>query len=273
MVDLGFAEYLQQQFESHQRDEGALSHSAAARASSMKKQISVLALNNSVSKMSLQQGSDASTDGEALTSLLLQYVDSSMAVDISSDNKEVVEQVLDLVSALATISSEEATEAVAARAMEYSTVLLERVRGQACLLMGFLAYHLSAQNEQWMQEWFEALKESIMPRLTDKSQSVRNCAIRASAKFFFGDDGSSDDLLEMLLWNVWHDPSVVNRVAAVEALPVTKDTVDHIITRVRDVKEKVRVQALAVLRNRVDPQTDLEHQHFAEIIQSGLSVR
>jgi hypothetical protein len=271
MVDHGFAEYLQQQFEAHQRDEGSLSHSAAARAASMKKQISVLTLNNAVSKLSLQ-GSDSSGDGEVLTSLLLQYVDASIAVEISNDTREPLELVLDLASALAAVSSEGATEAIAARAMEFSTVLLERVRGQACQLMGFLALHLSSREEEWAQEWFEALKESIMPRLTDKSQFVRNSAIRASANFFSGDD-SSDDLLEMLLWNSWHDPSVANRVAAVEALPITKDTVDHIITRVRDVKEKVRVQALEVLRNKVDPLSDLSQEHFAEIVRCGLSVR
>ena len=139
--------------------------------------------------------------------------------------------------------------------------------------MGFLALHLSRQEEEWAQEWFEALKDSIMPRLTDKSQSVRNSAIRASANFFSGGDDSSDDLLEMLLWNMWHDPSVANRLAAVEALPINKDMVDHIITRVRDVKEKVRVQALEVLRNKVDPLSDLAQEHFSEIVRCGLSVR
>ena len=110
-----------------------------------------------------------------------------------------------------------------------------------------------------------------MPRLTDKSQSVRNSAIRACSHFFEAE--GSDDLLEMLLWNLWHDPSVANRVAALDALPISKDTVDHIITRVRDVKEKVRLQALEVLRNKVDPLSDLEQEHFAEIVRCGLFVR
>jgi hypothetical protein len=267
----GLPEYLEQQFEAHQQDEGAFNHAAAARAASMKKQIHLFALNDGVSKLSLER-SDQPEEEAVIASFLLQYVDAAIAVEISNETREPVERVLDLASALGVMLGETSTQAVTARAIEFSTALLERVRAQACQLMGLLALHMSDREEEWAKECFEALTASILSRLTDKSQSVRNSAIRASKQLLASSD-DMDDLLEIVLWNLWHDPSVVNRVAAVDALPISHDTVDHIITRIRDVKEKVRVQALDVLRNKVDPLSDLTSEHLAEIIRCGLSAR
>ena len=273
MTDKGLVDFLQQHFEAHQRNEDGLSHSAAERAASMMKQISVLTLNDGVSNLSIQQQGSAATPGDTdLTLILLRYVDNAMSVEVTSESRVLVERTLDLVAALAAASSEGTAEAVAARAIEFSTVLLERVRSQACQLMGFMGYHLAGMEYEWANEWFEALRESIMPRFNDKGQSVRNSAIRASAGFFEGGN-DSDDLLEMLLWSLWHDPSVSNRVAAVGVLPVNKDTIEHIIARVRDIKEKVRHQALEVLITKVDAISDLSEEHFAEIVRCGLNVR
>lgn len=274
MADTTIAKLLHQQFEAHQHDESTHFHSTMARAASIKKQISMVALQGGVSDLSLgKKTNNPSAGDDVLTGILLQYVDAIIAMEVSNDTREPVERAMDLVSALAAISSEGTALAVAVRAIEFSTSLLERVRAQACRLMGFLALHLSERKEEWAIEWFEALQESITPRLTDKSQSVRNSAIRSTANFFVHSNDTTEDFVEVLLWNLWHDPSVANRVAAVDSVPINATTVDHIIARVRDEKEKVRVQALEVLRNKVDPLSHLTPEHYTEVVRCGLSVR
>ena len=49
---------------------------------------------------------------------------------------------------------------------------------------------------------------------------------------------NADDLLESMLWSMWYDPSAAIREAAIDSVPITDDTVAHIITRIRDEKEK-----------------------------------
>lgn len=79
--------------------------------------------------------------------------------------------------------------------------------------------------------------------------------------------------LDGLLWSMWHDPSVANRIEAVQAVPISQETVDHIVARIRDVKDKVRVAALEVLRLKVDPRKDMTEEHFCDIVQHGLTER
>ena len=280
----GLVELLQQHFEAYQRQEDALSCSAAGRAAAVHKQITVLTLNESVSRLSLQHNHNAKAkqrrqggnkdgdDHNALSTLLIQYIDAAIVVEINSELQEPVERVLDLAAALAVTAGESTASAVVEHAVEASSVLLERVRGQACLLIGFLASHLTGRSEDWANRCIMKLQTSLISRLTDKSQSVRNAAILASSNCFENID-DSEELLETLLWNLWHDPSVSNRVAAIQSIPITNETVDHIIARVRDVKEKVRMQALEVLRTKVNPITHLTEEQLAEVIRSGLSIR
>mmetsp|Transcript_13565 Transcript_13565/g.21352 ORF Transcript_13565/g.21352 Transcript_13565/m.21352 type:complete len:957 (+) Transcript_13565:64-2934(+) len=276
MTDVQITELFYQQLDAL-GDYDHAAEGAAACAASMKKQISVWTLADIVSGMSLNEGK--STDGgeddnndesSFMVPILLQYVDSLMATE---DNADLVEQAMDLLSALAVTYGESTSEAVADKAMEYSIVLLERVRTQACKLMGFMALHLTRSEEDWAEEWFDALKEAVVPRMSDKGQSVRHAAARFSAHFFGGKSETVDDLLEVVLWSMWHDPSVAVRVAALDAVPIAEETVPHIVARMRDEKEKVRLQAIDVLKSKVNPLSDLSKENFAEIIRSGLSSR
>ena len=261
----------------------------------MKKQISVWTLSDGISGLSLEEQQQNGTKfvDEVFTPLILQYVDSLMASEDS--DADLTEQAMALLSALAVAYGESTSEAVADKAMEYSTVLLERVRCQACTLMGHLASHLLTKQHQsddeedsssWAEEWFDAIKDAMIPRISDKSQSVRHSAVQACANFFM--DGSTedkqgeeemegsnaDDLLELVLWSMWHDPSAAIRASALESSPITNDTVAHIVSRIRDEKEKVRLQAIDVLKRKVDPTSGiLGNEHFAEIVKGGLSSR
>jgi HEAT repeat protein len=112
--------------------------------------------------------------------------------------------------------------------------------------------------------------DALIPRLTDKSISVRASAIAATG--FLLQRQEDTELLEALLWNVWHDPSVPNRVAALQALPASEQVWDHVIARLRDVKEKVRLAAVGVLRQKVSTLQQLSSTQLAEIVQNGIGV-
>jgi hypothetical protein len=70
-----------------------------------------------------------------------------------------------------------------------------------------------------------------------------------------------------------HDPSVTNRVAALDSIPVTLQTMDVILARVRDVKSKVRVAAVTTLRSKLGDLRQWEAEQCAELVEAGLTDR
>lgn len=355
-------EYITQQFEAFQLSSngGTSSVSAAAdassKAASIQRHVQILALNHGVTQLTLTgKNADKSGDTEGivedqdLAALLLpflrRYVDAALTMDVvSTEQKEAVSRVFDLVAALActisvTCQHAAAIDTVLTRAHEFSDVLLERLRSQACALLSVMAVQLGGvlrrsnkllpnldqrqAFETTIASCMDAMETTLLPRLTDKSQSVRQSAIQAAGSLLsasalvtsktttkvietnqknrskaMNDDSDDDDqtdsededsgseegrdndaedtenlALNGLIWSMWHDPSVANRVEAIQAVPITPDTVDHIVARIRDVKEKVRVAALDVLRLKVDPREDMHEEHFCDILQHGLTER
>jgi condensin complex subunit 3 len=136
------------------------------------------------------------------------------------------------------------------------------------------------QELEWRKECIGLIKEILIPRLQDKSQAVRSLAIDTSATLFHemqheGVLSSAfyhQDLVEALLWNMRHDPSFANRSLALKAIPVNPTTIPDIVERVRDSKLKVRVDALDILRTRVNVH-DLTTVQRVQILQVGLSKR
>jgi hypothetical protein len=151
---------------------------------------------------------------------------------------------------------------------------MERVRVQACQLLGYCVEYSSQQQQQEEEESVEAARKCLIARLTDKSQAVRHAAILASSFFLSMDNDNV--LLESLLWNMAHDPSAANRMAALQSVPLVVDptttttTLDAIIDRVRDTKVKVRVQALEILGKKANGLLTL--QQYARVIRSSLGT-
>ena len=112
-----------------------------------------------------------------------------------------------------------------------------------------------------------AVRNLILPRLTDKAQAVRFAALQACATI------ANDDpiITEAILWNLHHDPSWANRCASLHSLPVHEHTVDHIIRRMRDVKTKVRLAAVAALHQI--SMLDLTADQCAIMVRTGLTDR
>jgi len=139
----------------------------------------------------------------------------------------------------------------------------------------------------WRHEITSSIKDILTQRLQDKSQAVRLLAIQAVGQLFLQTKNNEkevqdvlglsnpelhEEITQTLLWNLNHDPSFVNRSAAINSLPVTIETLPSIVSRTRDSKLKVRVEALDLLCQKVDVKT-LTREQRVEILQSGLSTR
>jgi hypothetical protein len=275
---ISLEELLSKAFDAYQREaEQGTTTSALATAAQLEKQLTLYKLN----ALNLDNNNNNDDEVDPVTSLLLQYMDAAIALEWNANSQDSIERVLELASALAVLRGEASATEVLHRALEFSNVSLDRCRSHACRVMGNLALFIQQEQERsksgaspssWGSTVLGDIRPALEARLTDKSQAVRQAAIKASTACF-EDLDESEALLESLLWNLWHDPSVANRVEALQAVPVNNETADHIIARIRDVKEKVRLQALQVLKTKVDPVKILSPEQFADVIQSGLSVR
>lgn len=312
--------YVQQQFEDFQLadvDEGSEIAASSRIAASIEKNVHIIVLNDAMTKIGLNQ-EQASDDGESSTRssidsstflipLLVKYIDAALTMEVNANNKHAVRRVFDLVSALAcglSSKSNEVINVIIDRVQIFSAVISERLRSQACTMLGCFASHLIvlsmrcrknnsvSHDEDFLRESLSMIEKLLLPRLTDKSQSVRHGAIQASGMLFgtfkpastmavtssnpTTENISTPALLEGLLWSMWHDPSVANRVEAIQAVPIdSAETLDHVIARIRDVKEKVRNAAINALRLKVDPRRRdiMTEEHFRDIVRSGLTER
>ena len=270
------------------QDERRYELSLEASVTQLKTKIAALELEAGVDRLTLDNNNNNNNnkdDEEELSpvevflgDILVSFVDAAVSTDATSDLQESIDRVLALVAGLAVAYSAEVTSMVLTRAVEFSTVLLERVRGHACVLLGKLVASIKNSGQEEDDEDKEThltqLLDTVLPRLQDKSQAVRCHAIKAVGCFFttVEDIETYDEALEALLWNLAHDPSVSNRIVAVQVVPVHPNTLDCLTGRVRDVKAKVRAEALEVLRSKASVK-DMNESQMVELIRSGLTNR
>ena len=279
---------LSRHFDEHQRFSGRRSLPIDARVAQLYGDIDELGLNAKLESVTLSDDNDDDNHDEVvhgvnavIAQTLIHFLECSLATEVSSDSKESVEAIQELVGAVAARRAEVARSLLNDRLVDLTTVLLERVRSSACRCIGWTVKYLF-ENDQMKKEDLEALldtaSQSLVPRFTDKAQSVRQAAIEASRFFFckFGqaqEEMDDPDIRQSLQWSLQHDPSVTNRVAALESLPVTLQTMDIVLTRVRDVKSKVRVAAVKALQDNVADLEKWEAEQCAELIESGWTDR
>lgn len=227
----------------------------------------------------------------------------------SSDLYDATYQILDMVASLVfTKGDGRLASKVIELVQSFSNVGLECIRGIVCLFIMMALNHLYSYKNRpgrkakstsasipflfgmnddgeefaWREEIICAIKSILMERLLDKSQAVRFLSTQAACSLFStrgGDDSLGlsnvelhEDIIQALLWNLSHDPSLANRSVAIQSLPVTIETLPAIVSRTRDAKLKVRVDALDVLCNKVDVKTLTRNQRI-EILRNGLSTR
>lgn len=271
-------------FDEHQKlSSGRRSVPIEARVAQLYHDLDQIELNAQVKNASLSEdSSDEQVDlNEDISRVLIHLLECSLATAISPHTKESVEAIQELVVAVAARRSNVANDVLRNSLIPFSVVLLERVRTMACRCIGLIVKYLFGGDlaKADLEALLDTSSQALVPRFTDKAQSVRNAAIEAS-RFFFSqstgkveEDTDDPDIRQSLQWSLQHDPSVNNRVAALEALPVTLQTMDVILTRVRDVKPKVRVAAVQTLRTRIPDVREWEAEQCAELVESGWSDR
>jgi len=280
--------------------EGSVELSLEASVTQLKTKLATLEAQSGLEDLNLhhqqQKGDDEKGDEElsspfevSLGNALLKFLNATTDAEATADLAETVDAFLNLIASLAvSYESNQVTTMVLTRALEFSESLLERVRAHACVFLGKMVAALKSSESKnnkkkcvpqtentTTRDSLKEILDALFPLLQDKNQAVRCHAIKAIGYFFT----TSDDIdtykvaLEVLLWSLAHDPSVSNRIAAIHSLPVhTKTTLDYLIARVRDIKAKVRVEALEVLRSKADVK-DMSESQMMELIRSGLTNR
>ena len=272
-------------FQSSQQQQGqdASELSLESSARELRTKLASFEVTEGIQRMNLKEKGDGDLSAfeEAIGSILVSFIDTAVAADSTSETQDSINRILSLIASFGISYSMGVAEMIVSRALEFSDVLLERVRGHACQLLGKIAATLMSLredkkvDEEWIAQQLGAVEEALTQRLQDKAQAVRCHAIKACGSFFLipDDEDYFEDLLGGLLWNMAHDPSVTCRVVAVQSVPVSAATIDCLIARVRDVKSKVRAEALQVLGKKASFVTEMTETQVVELIRSGLSKR
>jgi len=247
----------------------------------LKEELQTLMLSSDFNQMSLEGRQRALHPQNELIASLLHCVDVAMATEMTNDSHDSISAILELASAMTPFGSPVA-EAVIARSLKFTDVSVERVRAQACKLLGLcveailsdhnnhkLAFLERDEDHVWKDKCVNLAKDGLLPRLTDKSQAVRKAAITACGSF---GDTMHSEMLQSLLWSLNHDPSAANRSAAIESVPCNVNSIDHLIQRVRDIKVNVRVDAIDAIRTKMNV-ADMTYSQFCLLIQTGLTDR
>lgn len=215
------------------------------------------------------------TTTETLAAVALQQcLDCAM----SSQETDSAAPVLDVVACAGALTG--TLPSLVDRALQFSQVVLERVRCLSLHFLGEAVHRLTASGPTaapaaltaaQSDALWDRIAHAISRSCTDKSKLVRHAVVQASQKLFQNDDGSVEGtgVLQSVLWVLRHDPIAKNRMAALSALPITLQTTDAIVERVRDADGDVRVAALHHLTNP----HDLDSELMAAVLQSGYTTR
>lgn len=252
------------------QDEVNLSSKATAR--QIQESISISFLEDCMSTISFEGQNSTSQTHEATLQVYLHLIDKSVSIQNRRNNEDFVKRFMDCVAALSVLSGASVQQELVHRAILYSRAVLERVRKRAVMFMGFLMVHIFEEFGEDLRDLLCIMEEALIVRLKDKCKGVRACAVEAS-KLFFHTNNNTENLLNTLIWNLWHDPVPANRSIVVRAVPLNESTVWHVIQRVRDFDTNVRLSALQALRANIASVSYMSADAFAEVIRGGFSDR
>jgi hypothetical protein len=244
------------------------------------------ALANRVATVTLEEAKDEeSTNDDDLCAILTHLLDCAMANATLDASKRIVELIAaviaDTSSSSTAKSSDEAAEDhtdnldfddLLDRVIQFSKCTTESVRALATfMLTQWFNFSLQAPAGAKDHDRLTALQQAILPRFTDKAVSVRAETVKISALAM----SSDPDLLTAGCFLLQHDPSANNRKLAAEQIPVTLQTAEYFVYRIRDVKNTVRIAALAALEDAAIRGDDvvLDAAQLADIVLIGCSDR
>ncbi|GAX20005.1 condensin complex subunit 3 [Fistulifera solaris] len=270
-------EIIRSHCEDHQESRGDdRSLSVERRAAKIVEEIEEYGLATQMQRVALDTSEGNCTFEYEIADQLIHFLECSLysLVKTDSESKEAVKTVLEL---LAIVSSCDSIicKHVVERVVHLSEAKLDSVRATVCQFMGWVVGKIMSQSSKKIDEFNDVLdsaSQMLLPRMTDKSQSVRLSAIKASAHFFTR-DATDPDILQALLWCMQHDTSVANRIAATDCVPINLETIDYVIQRIRDIKSKVRVAALQSIRIKCNDLSLLDPTQCASLLQAGYTER
>jgi hypothetical protein len=158
------------------------------------------------------------------------------------------------------------------RLIQFSKCTTESVRALSTfMLTQWFNFCLEVPAAAKDHDRLTALQQAILPRFTDKAVSVRAETLKISSVAMTSDP----DLLTAGCFSLQHDPSSNNRKLAAEQIPVTLQTAEYFVYRIRDVKNTVRTAALAALERAAIRGDDLvlDAAQLAEIVLTGCTDR
>jgi hypothetical protein len=270
-------EILRSHCEDHQESRGDdRSLSVERRAAKIVEEIEEYGLATQMQRVALDTSDGNCTFEQEVADQLIHFLECSLysLVHTDSDSKEAVKAVLELL-AIVSVSNSLICKPVIERAVQLSEAKLDSVRAAVCQFIGWVVgkiMSLSTKKIAQFNDVLDSASQMLLPRMTDKSQSVRLSAIKTSAHFFTK-DATDPDILQSLLWCMQHDTSVANRVAATESVPINLETIDYVIQRIRDIKSKVRVAALQSIRMNCNDLSLLDPTQCASLLQAGYTER
>ena len=274
-------------FDAHQRSYDVkksrrMQGSIESRIAMLKNELESSALSSDLNRLSMEDPpvqADASNRlQDALVVTILRCINAAIVTELSNDAHESIDAILELASVTIISFGRPVAMAVLDRILHLTSVIADRIRVQACKLLGLciqaIVLSSNLENEQqsdpWKAEFLDSAKDALICRLTDKNQAVRKAAIIACGAF---DTTVYSDVICSLRWSINHDPSATNRSAAIASFPcTTADSIDHLIQRVRDSNIKVRVDAVDAIRTKTNV-AYMTQEHFSQLIQNGLTDR
>lgn len=116
------------------------------------------------------------------------------------------------------------------------------------------------------------MQEKLVARLNDVEPQVRLESIKGVERFQseVEEEGGVDEVTQAILDMARYDRVAKVRAAALDALPITKETVELIWERTRDQAVYVQAMAYNIIAVKVDPRS-IEHSTRMKIAKRGLS--
>jgi hypothetical protein len=145
------------------------------------------------------------------------------------------------------------------------------VRYRSCQSIHLLLEILSEKNGEIFDSLWISLSKFIFPRLRDKCPIVRQWA--AKIAIHLQDPTEQSDRITMELVRLFEsDSSVDVRIAALTSCAISKHSIDHIIARIRDVRQEVRKTTISLISQFIDSR-QLNSKQKSFILKYGLSDR
>lgn len=146
------------------------------------------------------------------------------------------------------------------------------VRQRCCQLVYATFAKLTEKNMELSVDLIDGVKEQVIIRLRDKIPAVRAAAAKAISFLISMEEDEVDPAYEELVRLLTSDSSCTVRVAALEAIPISQDSLKLVVARLKDINADVRIAAINVLQkeNRLKY---LRPAVKASVISLGLTDR